>query len=203
MKAIVLTYSIGIFSYQQTKAQTICYDNFEGNKSITYSFKSGKLDSSCINPFTGGLNTTQKCAKYIRNGESKFDVIKMKINGKLLDVSPYTTHYGNPPKFRMKIYSNAPIGTLVEILLGSSQKNNAYPGGTNSQFQAHTTKKGEWEELTFTFAQIPEGSETSTNEIDQITLLFNPNSLTKDIFYFDEITGPLLINEAKIEDGTK
>ena len=126
----------------------------------------------------------------------------MKLNGKLLDINPYTTHYGNPPKIKMKIFSNAPIGTLVEVLLGNSQKNNAYPGVTNSQFQAHTSKKGEWEELVFTFAQIPEGSETISNEIDQITILFNPNSLKNDTYFFDEITGPLLLNNF-IDDGTK
>ena len=203
LSILKLSISLSFFQINFSNAQTICYDNFEGNKSISYSYKSGKLDSSCTNPFPDKVNNSSKCAKYARNNEFKFDVIKMKLNGKLLDVSPYTTHYGIPPKLKMKLFSNAPVGTLIEVLFGNSQKNNAYPGGTHSQFQAYTTKKGEWEELTFTFAQIPEGSETSSVEIDQITILFNPNSMSKDTFYFDEITGPLLLNDPKNIDGTK
>jgi hypothetical protein len=92
----------------------------------------------------------------------------------------------------MKIYTTAPVGTLVEILLGSRQGNNDYPAGTNSQYQAYTSVTNKWEELEFKFSQIPQGSETSTTQIDQVTLLFNPNSANSDKYYFDDITGPLL-----------
>ncbi|MGZ6539726.1 MAG: hypothetical protein ACXVEB_15230, partial [Bacteroidia bacterium] len=139
-------------------------------------------------------NRGGKCAKYVRNGEKKFDVVKMSFNKKLSDssVSAYATYLGIPPKFKMKVYSTAPVGTLVEILLGSKNGNNAYPAGTNSQYQAYTTVTNAWEELEFKFSQIPKGSETSTSQIDQLTILFNPNSTTSDTYYFDDITGPSL-----------
>ena len=97
----------------------------------------------------------------------------------------------------MKIYTSAPAGTLVEILLGSKNRNNDYPAGTNSQYQAYTTVSNKWEQLEFKFSQIPQGSETSTKEVDQVTLLFNPNSSTSDTYYFDDITGPELALEKK------
>jgi hypothetical protein len=174
--------------------QESTYDDFEGNKSIHYSEKFGVLDSTAKNPKPDEVNKSKTCAKYHRNATKKFDNIKMQLPSILVDVSPYATHYGTPPKLKMKIYTNAPVGTLVEILLGNKNRNNEYPAGTNSQYQAHTTKVNEWEELSFTFSQIPEGSETTTTQVDQVTLLFNPNSSTSDIYYFDEITGPGFLN---------
>lgn len=165
------------------------YDNFEGEKSLIYG-KSAALDTIAKNPSPNSVNKTEKCAKYIRNSTKKFDNIKMSFIGKLSDVSSYSTYLGVPPKIKMKIYTNAPVGTLVEILLGSKGRNNEYPEGTNSQYQARTTVTNAWEDLEFKFAQIPEGSATSAMQIDQLTLLFDPNSASADIYYFDDITGP-------------
>jgi hypothetical protein len=171
------------------KSQQV-YDNFEGTKTIYYSWKNGVLDTTVRNPAANSINNSAKCAKYIRNKSQKFDNIKMPLSRMLSDVSSYATYTGTPPKLKMKIYTTAPVGTLVEILLGNKSMNNTYPAGTHSQYQAYTTVKEEWEELEFKFAQIPEGSETSAASIDQVTLLFNPNSSNSDTYYFDEITGP-------------
>ncbi len=174
------------------QAQTI-YDNFEGSKVIHYHEKSGVLDTLAANPAPNKINPSATCALYVRNGSKKFDNIKMKLPSNLSDVSAYATYLGEPPKLKMKIYTSAPAGTLVEILLGSKRGNSDYPAGTNSQYQAFTTVSNAWEELEFKFSQIPQGSETSTTEIDQVVLLFNPNSSTSDTYYFDEISGPGLV----------
>jgi len=87
----------------------------------------------------------------------------MELALKLADVSPFATYLGIPPKIKMKIYTTAPVGTLVEILLGSKNGNNDYPAGTNSQYQAYTTVSNGWQQLEFKFSQIPQGSETSTH----------------------------------------
>lgn len=184
-------------------SQELVYDNFEGNKFIHYAEKFGVLDSMAKNPKPDEVNKSEKCGKYTRNASKKFDNIKMQLPADLTDVSPYATHYGTPPKLKMKIYTSAPVGTLVEILLGNKHRNNEYPAGTNSQYQAHTTTTNQWEELTFTFSQIPEGSKTTTNQVDQVTLLFNPNSSTSDTYYFDDITGPALLNVTKTPEESK
>ena len=180
-------------------SQSQTYDDFEGKKAILYGSKNGVLDTAAKNPAPGGINTSSKCAMYVRNRGKKFDNIKMDVSGKLSDVSNYATYTGIPPKIKMKVYTTAPAGTLVEILLGSKAGNNAYPEGTNSQFQAHTTVSNAWEELEFKFAQTPEGSKTSTTEVDQITLLFNPNSSSSDTYYFDELSGPAVSSAQKTE----
>jgi hypothetical protein len=174
-------------------SQTLTYDDFEGKKCIHYSDKTGVLDSMAKNPKPDSLNKSKKCGLYVRNGAKKFDNIKMKLPSNLTDVESYATYLGIPPRFKMKIYTSAPVGTLVEILLGRESGNNDYPSGTHSQYQAYTTVTGKWETLEFKFSQIPQGSETSAKQIDQVTLLFNPNSSTSDTYYFDEITGPPVV----------
>ena len=180
-------------------SQSQAYDNFEGKKFVSYGSKNGVLDTVAKNPAPGGVNTSAKCAMYVRNRSKKFDNIKMNITGKLSDVSTYATYTGIPPKIKLKVYTTAPAGTLVEILLGDKQGNNAYPEGTHSQFQAHTTVSNAWEELEFKFAQIPEGSKTTSSQVNQITLLFNPNSSSSDTYYFDDLSGPSVIAAEKTE----
>src|ERR1035437_5528184 len=180
VKKYMFTLSSCLFSFGFISGQSQVYDNFEGSKFIHYGARTGVLDTLVKNPATNKVDTSVKCALYVRNSTKKFDNIKMSISGKLVGVSEYATYIGNPPQLKMKIYTAAPVGTLVEILLGCKGRNNEYPAGTHSQYQAYTTVTNAWEELDFKFSQIPEGSETSATQIDQLTLLFNPNTSTSD-----------------------
>lgn len=174
-------------------AQTTTYDNFEGNKHIYYSERAGVLDTAVKNPAPNEVNSSEKCALYVRNGSKKFDNIKMSLTGNLKNIGAYATYLGEPPRIKMKVKTNAPPGTLIEILLGSRKGNNDYPAGTNSQYQAYTSKTDTWEELEFAFSQVPQGSETSFEQVDQVTLLFSPNTLSSDTYYFDDLTGPAVV----------
>jgi hypothetical protein len=182
----------GLCVTSSLQSQSVVYDNFEGSKVLKYGERSGVLDSNAKNPSPKDINASARCALYVRNGSKKFDNIKMRLDRNLTDVDKYATYLGIPPRLKMKVYTSAPPGTLVEILLGSKRGNNDYPAGTHSQYQAYTKVSNQWEELEFLFSQIPQGSETSASQIDQVTLLFNPNSANSDTYYFDEITGPPL-----------
>lgn len=202
LKKCTLLFSVIVLQIGSMFGQSQVYDNFEGTKFLNYGSKNGVLDTNVKNPAPNKVNSSAKCALYIRNSGKKFDNIKMNFTGKLTGVSDYATYLGVPPKMKMKIYTNAPVGTLVEFLLGNKLGNNTYPEGTNSQYQAYTTTSNAWEELEFKFAQVPEGSQTSFEQIDQITLLFSPNSASSDTYYFDDITGPQLIG-SKIQTTKK
>jgi len=179
------------------------YDNFEGNKILHYGPRTGVLDTLAKNPNPSKTDSSARCALYVRNGSKKFDNLKMNLQGKLSNVSSYSTYLGDPPKIKLKVYTNAPAGTLVEVLLGSKKGNNDYPAGTHSQYQAYTTVSNSWEVLEFKFSQIPQGSETPATQVDQLTLLFNPNSSSSDNYYFDEMTGPkVLTNSSETTVGT-
>jgi hypothetical protein len=51
--------------------------------------------------------------------------------------------------------------------------------------QAKTTKTKAWEELIFKLILKPDGN-TPEGSIDQLVILFAPNSSNSDVFYFDE-----------------
>lgn len=193
-KKCIILLSLSLFSLGTLYGQSMVYDDFEGkgNKAVRYGEWGGVLDTLAKDPAPKDINAAGRCALYVRNGSKKFDNIKMGLKGNLTDVDQYATYLGIPPKLKMKIYTSAPPGTLVEILLGSKRGNNDYPAGTNSQYQAYTTVSNQWEQLEFKFSQVPQGSETSFTQIDQVTLLFNPNSANSDTYYFDELSGPPL-----------
>ncbi|MES2567801.1 MAG: hypothetical protein V4565_13090 [Bacteroidota bacterium] len=184
-----------MFEINVTFSQQAVYDNFDGKKFVHYGERSGILDSIAKNPMKDSINKSPKCASYTRNASKKFDNIKMCVHGRLNNVNEFATYLGIPPKFKIKVFTSAPAGTLVEVLIGSKNGNNDYPAGTNSQYQTYTTKSNAWEELEFKFSQIPQGSETPFDQIDQVTLLFNPNSSTSDTYYFDDLTGPGIIEK--------
>lgn len=194
MKKGVILFSACFFQVGSMCSQSSTYDSFEGTKSVHYGVKTGVLDTVGVNPASNSINSSKKCAKYVRNGKQKFDNIKMNLIGKLTGVNKYATYAGIPSTFSMKIYTSAPVGTLIELQLGKRGKGE-YPAKINSIYQARTTVSNAWEVVQFKFSQIPKGSETSETEIDELIVMFNPNSLTADTYYFDDITGPSLVSE--------
>jgi hypothetical protein len=196
--------AVCLFQAGSLLSQEQNYDNFEGSKMISYGERSGVLDSAVKNPAPNTVNNSPTCALYVRNASKKFANLKMNVPQRLTGVQQYATYEGVPPRIKLKVYTTAPAGTLVEVLLGSKRGNNDYPAGTHSQYQAYTSVSNEWEELEFKFSQIPQGSETAADQIDQIVLLFNPNSSTSDSYYFDDLTGPRTNGEvAKNEKDEK
>lgn len=188
-----------IFLYAGIGISQNVYDNFEGGSIVTYNLiYAGKLDTLSANPSPGDLNNSATCAKYTRSGQ-RYDNIKMIFKNKLTDVSRYAKHTSSQ-KIKLKIYTTAPVGTLVEIHLGKNS-GNAYPVGIHSQFQALTTVSGKWEELEFKFSQIPHGSKTADADVNQITLLFNPYVATVESYYFDDLTGPAQENVISAKDN--
>ncbi len=164
------------------------YDDFDGMSVQFLGPVNGVIDIKAKNPRPSDINSSKDCAKYTRPKGIPYGSIKMNTKNKLVDVSPYATYIGVPPKIKMKVYTKAPIGTRVEVQFG--RKGETYPTGVHSAYQTNTTVQNAWEELTFNFAEIPKGSTTAATEIDQIILMFSPNSSNNDVYYFDDVTGP-------------
>lgn len=179
------------------------YDDHEGNSLVTYTApKAARIDTMALNPAQDEINPSAKVTKYVRS-RMRYDYIKLNPKGKLINVASFTSYEESAPKFKMKIYTTAPVGTLVEIQLGKKSLT-AYPDGTHSQYQARTTKTNAWEELEFTYALTPKGSKVGPDEVDQVTLLFNPNTYANGTYYFDDLTGPgVEIREASAKNSRK
>ncbi len=165
------------------------YADFEGDNLIKFGPSTGKLDTAYKNPKVSEVNKSLKCARYMRDKKTRYDYVKILLDKKMSDVSEYATHEGFPSKISMKLYSNAPVGTLVEIQLGS-QQNDSFPKVIHSQFQTYTTVQNQWENLVFTFAQTPEGSQVLPKDIDMINILFAPGAEDGSTFFFDDLMMP-------------
>lgn len=171
------------------------YDDYSGKKFLTYGAKNGTLDTAFKNPASNPVNSSPTCAKYSRVNET-YASIRMYPKRKLSDVTLYATYEPTAPRIKMKVFTKAPVGTKVELQLGKRGEN-SYPVGVHSVYQAVTTVQNAWEELSFTFSHTPTESLVKSTDIDQLTLMFAPNSTSADTYYFDDLTGPALISDEK------
>jgi hypothetical protein len=148
----------------------------------------GILDTMAINPQKDAINESSYCVKYRRSKNEIYDNLKLQLVSSIKNVNEFTSYQGDSKKIKLKVFSTAPVGTQIELQLGKKNEI-AYPDGVHSQYQAYTTKQNQWEIIEFDFAQIPQGSKVSKDEIDQITILFAPKTETNDIFYYDDLAG--------------
>ena len=61
-------------------------------------------------------------------------------------------------KITMKVYTTAPVGTIVKFKLEGT--------GTNTEIDAYTTTSGAWETLEWVFAGTP-------NDLNEIVFMFD------------------------------
>ena len=118
----------------------------------------------------------------------------------MTDVTPYASNAFSTPKLKLKVFSKAPVGTMIHLQLGLRNVDN-YPAGVHSEYLAITTQQNTWETLTFNYFQSPSGSMAAANDIDKLVILFHPNSQVRDTFYFDDIVGPDLLNTTSVKNG--
>jgi len=183
-----------IVSQVVTGQQNYC--DFEGNKVLSFGLSTGILDSFAINPDPDNVNTSTYCAKYLRN-TSLYDIIRLYPDTQLEDVSAYANSSPQAPKITLKVYSSAPVGSEIQLQLGMKSID-SFPQGTHSSYAGITTVQNAWELITFYYYESPSGSMVLPTDIDKIILLFIPNSSSVQTFYFDDLTGPPLINPASI-----
>jgi hypothetical protein len=171
------------------------YLAFEGNDLTKLYYKSGRIDMKAKNPAPNDVNMSKTCGKYIRTSTELFDNIKFELLKMPQNIMLFTNYESDAQRFKIKVLTEAPIGTIIEIQL-AKQSNLNYPMSVHSQYQTATTRQNEWEELIFVFSQKPKGSIVKPNEINQINILFAPNTKTHDKFYFDDLIGPLVADKA-------
>lgn len=179
-------------------AQQMNYCDFDSIKMLNFGMYTGTLDSMYINPSTTGGNTSMYCARYVRD-TMMYDFIKMHPDMQLEDVTLYADSAMGTPKMSLKVYSTAPVGTLVQLQLGIRSVDN-YPAGIHSEYMAMTTVQGAWETLTFNFYTAHNGSFATATNIDKIVLLFAPGTAAQNTMYFDDLMGPALIEPASVKE---
>ncbi len=135
--------------------------------------------------------------RYGRAGNELFDVLKMNFT-EPIDATDLRTKVNT---FKMDVYSTV-TGTIpVTVEFVNRAKNTGYPKGIHSQYNATITQANTWQTLTFEYVNTADWS-IKGDEVNGINILFNPNSNTANIYYFDNLrtTLPLV---GKIEGPTQ
>jgi beta-glucanase (GH16 family) len=163
------------------KARVFSFENFDDQARITEEFATGQL-TEVDNPEMNGINESSRVGRYVRDGGSQFDVLVYSIDD-LGDVSGYLS---GEEDFVIDVYTDAAVGTQILLQLENSNlaEGGNYPRGRHSRFEATTTTQNEWERLTFTLLDRPDGNISNT-AVNQFVFLFASNTTTNDTYHFD------------------
>ena len=172
MKKLVLFLSLFAVSFAFSQSLPI---NFEDDIT-TEDFVNfdGGIATVVDNPSATGINTSATVARIVRDGGATFSGAKILLTDNL-DFSELT-------KISMKVYTTAPVGTVVKFKL---------EGEGVADVDVTTTVSGEWETLEWVFAGTP-------NTSNEIVFMFDFGNVgdgtASSTFFFDDveqIEGPL------------
>ncbi|MBX9850199.1 MAG: T9SS type A sorting domain-containing protein [Cytophagaceae bacterium] len=180
------------------------YASFESAGLVTFGevMGHGTLDT-IANPSMTGVNTSAMVGSYQRSG-TQFDVILLDPINTLQDVTPYIN---GTKQITMKVYNPA-ANTLIAISLqNEAAAAGAWPAGRLAEFTATTSAvANQWETLTFTYGtaggNLPGAGATVTN-VDQLVILFSPNTTTPYTIRFDDLMGPEMVPLAGVNASSK
>jgi beta-glucanase (GH16 family) len=158
-------------------------DDAENHRNFFWVGGTGTYRASVTNPSKDSTNSSMFCNRYYRNGNVSYDVLYVQSKP-INDALPFEN---GTLLLKMKVYTTAPTGTNINLNFENRDKaSKDYPSGRRSVLQAITTKTRAWEDLTFRLLSQPDRG-TATNDIDQLVLLFAPNTNSTDVYYFDDI----------------
>lgn len=145
----------------------------------------GGVASVIANPHMNGSNTSENVAQIVRSDGAIWAGSKIFLSENL----DFTTDN----ILSMKVYTTAPVGTVVKFKL---------EGDANTERDVTTTVSGEWETLSwdftgeprlyntlvfmFDFGQVGDGSETSTFLFDDIEQLYGGKQIDWPVTFEDE-----------------
>ncbi len=174
---------------------TMVLEDFEGpsTRNLGFNFSTGWMNrlSTTTNSFPNGTfnnpakaapNTSNLVGKYERNGGSQYDVLAYND----IVIGNADSYKNGTAAFNMMVRSDAPAGTEVMIQLENRLKTpKGWPNGIHSRYTAITGAPNTWTNLKFTLKDAPDVL-LSGDSLNQIVILFKPNSYTSHTYYFDD-----------------
>lgn len=160
------------------------FENYDAVRNLPLRNANGTYVAAATNPSATGSNTSAKVGQYTRNAASQYDALAL-ASTQIKDGSAYVA---GQKVFALDVYTSAPAGTVVSWQLESSASSNPnnYPTGRHSIYQAVVKQSNAWHTLTFSYANSPDAG-TPDADVDNVVLLFAPNSTTGTVFYIDNL----------------
>jgi beta-glucanase (GH16 family) len=160
------------------------FENYDAIRNIGFRKSDGTYLAAANNPSATGINTSAKVGQYTRSATAQYDALTL-TSTQIKDGSAYAA---GQKLFAMDIYTSAPVGTVVSWQLESSAASTPanYPSGRHSVYQAVVQQSNAWHTLTFSYASSPDAG-TADADVDNVVLLFSPNSTNGSVYYFDNL----------------
>jgi len=166
MKIFLLV--ISLLSFQLSSAQSLPFDFENAAAQPSFVDFDGGVATIIPNPFISGINTSSTVARIIRSGGTVWAGSKVVLAGNL--------SFAVNTKISMKVYTTAPVGTIVKMKLEGT--------GPSVDVNATTTLSGAWETLEWIFAGTP-------NNLNEVVFMFDfgnvGNGGANSTFYFDDV----------------
>ncbi len=155
--------------------------NYEDIDQLTLFFENGTYAAKIPNPNPNDVNNSTNVASYTRSTSEVYDVVSFSTNV-IQNSAPFVD---GDHIFYMDLYTSAPIGTEITLSLENRViSENDFPAGRNSQYIGVVGAQNGWHTIEFAYASSPDAA-TSGVAVDEISLLFNPNSNTSEVYYID------------------
>jgi len=160
---VSLGFSQSLPIYFEKTVTTEDFENFDGGTATVIA-----------NPVPGGINTSSKVGKIVRDGGSEWAGSKIRLTS-FLDFTTLNI-------IKLKVYTTAPVGTKVTLKLEDTNYQDL--GDPAEQIDVYTQLSGEWETLIFYFPE-------QTTFYDYIVFMFDRdhfgNGSENSTFLFDDI----------------
>ena len=140
--------------------------------------------TSDFNNFDGGTTTVETVTSPQNNGNSSTKLAKIVRNGGQSWAGSYVNltnplNFSNNKYITLKVWTEAPIGTKMQIKLEQQNGNSAFSLVTN------TTTSGNWETLFWDFSQL------GASPYDKLVFMFDVDKIgdgsNTSTFYFDDV----------------
>ncbi|MEM1119542.1 MAG: IPTL-CTERM sorting domain-containing protein [Bacteroidota bacterium] len=157
-------------------------ENFDSEPLITplASGEAGTLEEDVTNPAPNGVNSSALVAKYTRSA-NQFDNFQYTTTA-IPDAGKFVN---GDKKFFIDIYTDAPVGTPILLQLENQAKAmGTFPAGRHSNYEGLTTAQNAWQRIELAYKGRLDGATTDT-EVDKLVFLFNSNTNTTNVYYFD------------------
>ncbi len=181
------------------------FDDFESNRNCSYDLglTSGALTQAIANPNSSGANASAQVGQYVRNASEQYDVLFVNSS----DIGNANDYVNGRKTIFMDLYTDAPAGTSITINLedASLSNSNDFPTGRHSSYTASTSLVNAWQTLEFSYDSSPDATGTGIFSVDQLAILFDPNNLSANTYYFDNFqvgseSAPIVLSTDIIED---
>ncbi|MEW7292450.1 family 16 glycosylhydrolase [Aquimarina sp. 2304DJ70-9] len=155
--------------------------NYEDIDQLTVFFENGEYSPKIPNPNPNNVNASSNVASYTRSATELYDVVSFSTNV----IENSTPFVEGDNIFYLDLYTSAPIGTEITLSLENQViSENDFPFGRNSQYIGVVQAQNAWHTIEFAYASSPDVA-TSGVAVDEISILFNPNSNTSETYYID------------------